>query len=475
MPDPLDDSPAAALAALRQVMEAAERYLPSVPTRSALPSSRAAASRLDLPDGEGAGAEAAIGELIEAALAGATTSTGPRYLDFVVGGATPAAMAADWLTAVLDQNAAGPGSAPWATELEATVLRRLAAMFGLPPSWSGVLVNSSMLASFTGLACATQRWGERHGVDVAEQGLAAAPPLPVFASDLVHPTVGKALQMLGHGRRCLTICPGVGGRVDLARLEQGLRRHGGGVVVATAGDAGTGRFDPLAEIAELVDRHGGWLHVDGAFGLYAALSERSRYLLDGLARADSVAADAHKWMNVPYESGFCLLREPALLEAAFGMPPAPYLPPAENGFRGFSVLGPESSRRARSLPLWASIAAYGPDGLARMVNRHLDAAAHLAARVRREPELELILEPVSCVVCFRWVGAGPDDVSLNEQNRRLAEAVAKDGAFALGMTSVDGKLALRAALCNWRIGPAELDEMLDRVLLVSRRLGRSAA
>ncbi len=474
MPDPLEDDPSAVLTALGQVMEAAERYLPTVPTRPATTGRSAleAARALEQLSGPGVGATAAVATLIDAALAGATTSTGPRYLDFVVGGATPAAMAADWLTALIDQNAAGPGSSTWATELEASVLRRLVALFGLPPSWSGVLTTSSMLASFTGLACATGWWGARQGVDVAEDGLAGLPPLPVFASALVHPTTRKALQMLGHGRRCVNAClDGADGRIDLDQLERGMRQQGGAaVVIATAGDAGAGRFDPLAEMAALAERHGAWLHVDGAFGLYAALSPRSRHLLEGLERADSVAADAHKWMNVPYESGFCLLRDPALLEPTFGMPAAAYLPGLAEGFRGFSVLGPESSRRARALPIWASIAAYGTYGLAHMVERHLDAAAHLAARVRDEPELELVLAPVSCVVCFRWTAGEPRAEGLDEQNRRLARALADDGRFALGTTVVEGVVALRAALCNWRVRPADLDDLVHHVLQTARVL-----
>lgn len=175
-------------------------------------------------------------------------------------------------------------------------------------------------------------------------------------------------------------------------------------------------------------------------------------------------------MNVPYESGFCLLRDPALLEPTFGMPAAAYLPGPAEGFRGFSVLGPESSRRARALPIWASIAAYGTDGLAHMVERHLDAAAHLAARVRDEPELELVLDPVSCIVCFRWTAGEPHAAGLDEQNRRLARALADDGRFALGTTVVEGVVALRAALCNWRVRAADLDDLVHHVLQTARVL-----
>ncbi len=476
MPDPIVEPTEVQVEALGRVMRTAEHYLALIsqrPGAGQMPASVAAEGCIG-PVDDGVGAIAAIEALAEAALLQATPSTGSRYFDFVIGGATPAAMAADWLTALVDQNAAGTGSSAWATELEAIVLEQLVDLFSLPRSWSGVLTASSMMASFTGLACATRWWARSHGVDYVEDGLSGLPRLAVFTGPLVHPTVRKALQMLGHGRQCVVEVGDVDAdAIDLSDLDRRLGAHEGrAIVVATAGDASAGRFDPIADVASVAGGHGAWLHIDGAFGLYASLAERTRHLLEGIERADSIAADAHKWMNVPYESGFCLLRDPSGLEPTFGMPTATYLPAPDQGFRGFSVLGPESSRRARALPIWASVAAYGRAGLAGMVERHLDAAEHLGGRVAEEPDLELVIPPVSCVVCFRWSPPGRDPAGLDDANRRLASTLAHAGRFALGTTSVRGVVALRAALCNWRVQTPDVDELVAHVLQTAADLGR---
>jgi glutamate/tyrosine decarboxylase-like PLP-dependent enzyme len=173
------------------------------------------------------------------------------------------------------------------------------------------------------------------------------------------------------------------GRVDLAALRRQLGELDGApaVLLATAGEPNAGEFDPLAELADLAEASGAWLHVDGAFGLFAALSPRTAHLTEGIERADSIAADAHKWLNVPYESGFALVREPGRLGPAFGMPGAAYLPGPDNPRGGYGLLGPESSRRARALPIWATLAAYGRTGYRELVERRCDLAAHLAATV----------------------------------------------------------------------------------------------
>jgi glutamate/tyrosine decarboxylase-like PLP-dependent enzyme len=472
MPDPLAEPPATDVDALAAVMRAAEGYLPSLSDAGAAGHPAGTPPGLPRAPDDGLGTMAALETLIGSALAGATPTTGPRYFDFVIGGATPAAMAADWLTSLVDQNAAGPGSAAWATNLEAIVLAQLVSLFDLPDHWSGVLTTTSMMASFTALACATQAWARAHGVDYAKDGLTGLPRLTVFAGPMIHPTARKALQMLGHGRSCVIELGGPDSAViDVVKLDRALTAvDGPAVVVATAGDASGGRFEPIAQVADVTQRHRAWLHVDGAFGLYVALAQSTRSLVCGIERADSIAADAHKWMNTPYDSGFCLVADPSALEPSFGMPSAPYLPPGEDGFRGFSVLGPDSSRRARALPIWASLAAYGPNGLAAMVERHLDIARHLARRIDREPELELLLEPVSCVVCFRWVPPARDRATYDDANRRLAETITQAGRFGLGTTTLAGSSALRAALCNWRVQRTDADELVDHVLAAARQL-----
>src|SRR4051794_29144429 len=366
MPDPLADAPAAG-AALAQVCDAAGPYLDSLADR---PVQDAAAADLlarlggRLPD-EGSGA-AEVGErLLSIGPAAGTASSGPRFFHFVTGGATPAALAADWAASLLDQNVVARVSSPFAHETETVALDWLRQLFSLPAGWGGALVASATFANFTALGCATQWWGERLGADTVRDGLAGLPRMPVLSGGYVHASARKALQMLGHGRDGVEVhARDAAGRVDLESMRRRLIRLDGApaVIVANVGEVNAGDFDPLDALADLAAEHGAWLHVDGAFGLFAALSPRSAHLVRGIERAHSIAADGHKWLNVPYESGFALLREPARLGTAFGMPGAPYLPAPGDPAGGYAMYGPESSRRARSLPIWATLAAYGRAG-----------------------------------------------------------------------------------------------------------------
>ncbi|GID28224.1 pyridoxal phosphate-dependent decarboxylase family protein [Paractinoplanes brasiliensis] len=413
-----------------------------------------------------AGAEPAevIERLLAVGTAAATTSSGPRFFHFVTGGVTPAALAADWAAALLDQNAFSKVSSPFAHEVETVALGWLRELFGLPASWGGALVASATFANFTALGCATHWWGFQHGVDTAADGLAELPRMPVLSSGYVHSSARKALQMLGHGRNSVTVCARDGaGRVDLALMRRRLESLKGahGVIIANAGEVNTGDFDPIAELAGLAQEFGCWLHVDGAFGLFAALSPRTSGLVAGVDRADSIAADGHKWLNVPYESGFALIREPARLHEAFGMPGAAYLPGAGDPAAGYALSGPESSRRARSLPIWATLAAYGKEGHRAMVEKHLDLAQHLAALVDAAPELERLAPVPLCIVCFR--AAPPGVTDLDDFNRRLGAALLEDGRVYAGTTLYDGHVALRPAIVNWRTTREDIDFFVDVV------------
>ncbi|MCO8274294.1 pyridoxal-dependent decarboxylase [Actinoplanes sp. TRM 88003] len=415
------------------------------------------------------------GEVIERLLrvgaAAGTASSGPRFFHFVTGGVTPAALAADWAAALFDQNAFSKISSPFAHEVETVALRWLRELFGLPESWGGALVGSATFANFTSLGCATHWWGFQLGVDTAEDGLAELPRMPVLSSGYVHASARKALQMLGHGRNSVTVCARDGvGRVDLGVMRHHLNRLKGApsVIIANAGEVNAGDFDPIGELAELAAEFGAWLHVDGAFGLFAALSPRTAHLVEGIGRADSIAADAHKWLNVPYESGFALVRDQARLGSAFGMPGAAYLPGPGDPASGYALYGPESSRRARSLPIWATLAAYGKQGHREMVERHLDLAQHLAARVDAAPELERLADVPLSIVCFRAAPAGVAD--LDDFNRRLGAALLEDGRVYAGTTLYDGRIALRPAIVNWRTTEADIDLFVDVVRELSQKV-----
>jgi glutamate/tyrosine decarboxylase-like PLP-dependent enzyme len=477
MADPLDEV-AETVPALRQVLDAAGPYLDSLPTRPVY--DRAAEPMLaeigdPLPE-HGVGTAQAIQTLLRVGTATATASAGPRFYHFVIGGATPAALAADWVVSLLDQNAFARASSRFAHEVETTVLDWLRALVGLPEGWGGALTASATFGNVTALATATHWWGERHGVDVASQGIVGLPRMPVLGGGYVHPSARKALQLLGHGKDTVeTFVRDDAGRVDLAALRRRLSELDGApaVLIATAGEVNAGDFDPIADFADLAEEFGAWLHVDGAFGLFASLSPRTRHLTAGIERADSIAADAHKWLNVPYENGFALIRDPSRLGRAFGMPGAPYLPGPDDPRGGYGLLGPESSRRARALPIWANLAAYGRDGLRAMVERHCDLARHLAARVDAAPDLERLADVPLNIVCFRYRPSDVDDEAwLDELNRRLADALLDDGRVYAGGTVYRGRVALRPAIANWRTTAADLDYLVDVVRDLGARLAR---
>jgi glutamate/tyrosine decarboxylase-like PLP-dependent enzyme len=465
--DPLDER-AAAEGALHAVTAAAGPYLDSLADRKVFD---AAATDLlaglggPLP-GHGLGTGPAVDRLLTIGTAAGTASAGPRFFHFVTGGATPAALAADWTAALLDQNSFARASSAFGTEAETVVLDWLRDLVGLPAGWGGALVASATFANFTALGCATHWWGERLGADPVRDGLAGLPRMPVLSGGYVHPSARKALQMLGHGRDAVEVFARDGvGRLDLDAMARRLAALDGApaVIIGNAGEVNAGDFDPLDSLAELARDHGAWLHVDGAFGLFAALSPRSAQLTRGIERADSIAADAHKWLNVPYESGFALIRDPARLGPAFGMPGAAYLPGPQDPGGGYGLYGPESSRRARSLPIWATLAAYGRDGYRAMVERHLDLAQHLARRVDRADDLERLAEVPLCIVCFRARPPGVPEAELDDLNRRVGAALLTDGRVFAGTTVYDGKVALRPAIVNWRTTEADVDLFVDVV------------
>ncbi len=461
--DPLrDPDPAAPLDA---VAKAAPGYLSSLADRPVDdPAARGLLDELGgpLPE-EGLGAVESVEELLRIGTAAATHSSGPRFFHFVTGGSTPAALAGDWATALLDQNAVLWTSSPLATTAETVVLGWLKDLFGLPAGWGGVLTPSATFANLTGLACARHWWAARQGRDVAADGLAGLPAMPVLGGGYVHPSARKALQLLGCGRDTVRVHGE--GRADVAAIEAALRELAApAVLIATAGEVNAGDYDPIDELADLAQRYGCWLHVDGAFGLFAACAEETAPLVRGVERADSVAADAHKWLNVPYESGFAFLRDRETLGETFGSWNAPYL---VGGELDYSRLGPESSRRARALPIWATLRAYGRSGYRAMVERQLDLAAHLGRLVDQAPDLELLAPVRLCVVCFRYAPPGVAPESLDALNSAIGEALLADGRVYAGTTVYRGHTALRPAIVNWRTTESDV----ELVATVVRELG----
>ena len=419
-----------------------------------------------LPD-KGSGAVAALAELLSGSPA-ATRSPGPRFFHFVTGGVTPAAFGADWLTTLLDQNSFSWISSPFGARLEAVAVDWLKELFELPAEWGGVLTTGATMANFTGLAVARRWWAEQHGIDVDAAGFSSLPQAPVFSSGYVHSSAIKALGMVGLGRETVrTFARDEVGRLDRDGFEEALKGLGGApaILIGNAGDVNSGDFDPIDELADLAERYGAWLHIDGAFGLFARLTPRVAGLAAGIERAHSVIADGHKWLNVPYDCGFAFVRDGPELERTFGMAAA-YLPSDDKP--NFGYRGPEASRRVRALAVWATLRAYGRSGYREMVERHLDLAQRLAARVDEAPDLELLAPAQLNIVCFRFHPPGADESELNDLNARLGEAVLDDGRVYAGTTVYGGRTALRPAIVNWRTREGDVDLLVD----VVRELGQ---
>ncbi|WP_394846832.1 aminotransferase class V-fold PLP-dependent enzyme [Pendulispora brunnea] len=381
--------------------------------------------------------------------AGLVASAGPRYFGFVIGGSLPAALAADWLTAVWDQNAALYLTSPAASVVETVVAEWLLDLLGLPASASVGLVTGGQMANFSGLAAARDEVLRRLDWDVEERGLAAAPRITVVVGAEAHATIYTALRFLGIGREQVRVVEAdEQGRMRSAALQSTLAACTGPVIVcAQAGCVNTGAFDPLGEIAQLAHARGAWLHVDGAFGLWAAASTSKRALVAGAAEADSWAIDGHKWLNVPYDCGISIVRDSAAHARALRNARAAYLVGAAGGERDGQDWGPESSRRARAFPIYAALRSLGRRGVSDLVDRCCAHAADLAGRLRTLEGATVLNEVVLNQVLVRFHAP---DIDAGEFTRMVIRHVQEEGTCWLGPTSWHGTTAMRISVSNWQ-------------------------
>lgn len=439
--------------------------------RALPPDADPALARLDQPLPEdGCGLKDTLEQLVEMQHKAGANTLGPRCFHFVIGGSTPAAHAADLLATAFDVIAYTWVVAPAAVRIELQALNWLRQLLGLPESMAGIMVTGATMANFTGLASARQWWGEQHGVDVSETGLSGLPRMPVLTSGYVHAATRKVLGLLGVGRQHIqTFSRDAAGRVDMDGLAQALERLDGApaVVVVNAGEVNAGDFDPVDDMIDLARRHNCWVHVDGAFGLFAALSPRTAHLVRGVDRADSVTVDGHKWLNVPYDSGYAFVRDHALLARAFRYS-ADYLPAEDDPFPTLGAIGPESSRRGRGLAVWATLMAYGRRGHQAIVEHCLDLAQYCAGAVAASPDLELMADVQLNIVPFRYNPGGLDETTLDSLNQRLGQAVLDEGDFLVGTSRLARRTIFRPAFSNWRTRPGDVDAFITTV----RRLGR---
>jgi glutamate/tyrosine decarboxylase-like PLP-dependent enzyme len=420
----------------------------------------------------GSGAVQALSSLLAKGLDAAVSTAGPRSFHFVIGGTTPAALGGDWLTSTLDQMAYAWVASPLATRLEQISLQWLQEMFGLPREWQGIMTTGATMANFVGLAAARQWYGEQLGVDVAEDGLGTLSDFHVFSSGIIHPSDIKVLSMLGIGRSSVKrLALGESDTFDLAALEDSLKKLDGSpaIIIAVAGEPNAGLFDPISELADLATEYNAWLHVDGAFGLFAALSPKHAGLVKGIDKAHSVTVDGHKWLNVPYDCGFAFVSDIKLMGKTFAHS-AEYLPDPSDPEPVLGSLAPEMSRRARSLSVWATFKAYGVQGIREMVEQNLTLAQYLAQLVEDLPELELLAEVPLNVVCFRYNPGNLAEGRLNDLNMRLGAALLDDGRVFVGTTTYQGKVGLRPAISNWRSRRVDIEILVEAVRDLGARI-----
>ena len=446
---------------LERVLEEATGFLDGLPGRQVAARTDvdgvAAALRRPLPD-QGVEPLEVIEELIAGAEPGVLAIPSGRFFGWVMGGVLPVTLAADWLTSTWDQNAGLLVSSPAAAGAEWVASEWLLDLLGLPGNSAVGFVTGAMIANFTCLAAARHDVFRRAGWDVEGDGLHGAPPVTVIVGEERHETVDVALRFLGLGeQRSLTVPADDQGRIRLDALIDILEQVGNTplIVCLQAGNVHSGAFDPIAEAVDLAHQCGAWVHVDGAFGLWAAASAQYRHLVAGVERADSWASDAHKTLNVPYDSGLAIVAKAEAMYAAMGVHAA-YLIQDERP-DPFSTV-PEFSRRARGFPVWAALRSLGRRGVAEMVERFCRHARRFAAGLAELDGVRVINDVVFTQVC---VSFGTD-----EATREVATRLLRDGTAWMTPSTWHGQAVLRISVSNWRT----TEEDVDRTLAAVRRV-----
>jgi glutamate/tyrosine decarboxylase-like PLP-dependent enzyme len=401
-----------------------------------------------------------VAELATAAEPGVVATAGGRYFGFVVGGATPAALAADWLTSAWDQNAALYVLGPAASVVEEVAGAWLAELLGLPAGVSVGLVTGGQMANFTGLAIALRGLLDRAGWDVESDGLWGAPRVRVLAGQGRHGSIDRALRFLGAGA-VEAVDADDQGRLRPAALAAALDRGSGpAIVCAQLGSVNSGALDPVGEICQVAHACGAWVHVDGAFGMWAAASPRLRPLVAGVERADSWATDAHKWLNVPYDSGLVFCAHPEAHRAAMGTR-AGYLVHGRGDQRDSLDYNPDHSRRARGFAVYAAIRALGRQGVADLVERCCGLAGRFAERLGAADGVEVLNQVVLNQVLVRFLAADGDH---DARTRRVVERTQQDGTCWMSGTTWQGKAAMRISVSNWSTDEADVDRSVAAIL-----------
>ncbi|MFN7996205.1 MAG: aminotransferase class V-fold PLP-dependent enzyme [Bryobacteraceae bacterium] len=438
---------------LNLTADTAARYLEDLQERSVAPSPEALAALTELnePLPEAPADPARVLEMLDRIGSPATMGmAGPRYFGFVIGGCLPAALAANWLAGAWDQCPGLFAASPIGTALEEVSLLWLLDALKLPAGSGGAFVTGATVANFTALAAARHEVLARQGWDVEADGLFGAPPISVVVGDEAHPSVIKALGMLGLGRsRVLRVPVDDQGRMRPSEIPS---MRGPAIVCMQAGNVNTGAFDPATEICERARESGAWVHVDGAFGLWAAASPKFAHLVEGVVDADSWATDAHKWLNVPYDSGLAFVRNASALKNSMSLTAA-YLP--QGGHREPSQYTPELSRRARGVEIWAALKSLGRSGLADLIERTCR-LARCFAEALRQGGCEILNEVVLNQVLVSFGEPG--------RTRQVIERVQHDGTCWCGPTEWQGRTAMRISVSSWATRDPDVERSVAAIL-----------
>ncbi len=394
-------------------------------------------------------------------------TAGPRYFGFVVGGSLPVALAADWLTSAWDQNGAFYAHSPLAAAVEQIAGEWLIDLFGLSKDSSVGFVTGGTMANFTGLAAGRHALLQKLGWDVERQGLIGAPKVTVVTSDESHVSVFACLQMLGLGSEQVVRVPAdEQGRMRPDQLRSTIASIETPILVcAQAGNVNTGAFDPIPEIVSAISGRPSWLHVDGAFGLWAAASSAQRALVDGIELADSVSVDCHKWLNVPYDCGIAFVRDAAAHRAAMTLH-ASYYVTAHSAERDNCDWVPEASRRARGFTVYAALRFLGRKGIEDLIDRCCLLAQRMAERLAKDPAVSILNDVVLNQVLVRF--SDPSGGDSDEFTAEVIRRVQEDGTCWLGGTTWHGMRAMRISISNWSTTEGDIDVSADAILRCAR-------
>jgi glutamate/tyrosine decarboxylase-like PLP-dependent enzyme len=444
---------------LKSASERAITYLETIQSRRVAPSEdsrkQLAVLHHDLP-AMGIAPETVLNTLDSVCSPATMGMAGPRFFGFVIGGALPVAVASNWLATAWDQNTGYFASTPATSTLEVVALRWLLDILGLPETCGAGFVTGATMANFTCLAAARHHVLAKAGWDVNEQGFNGAPAIQIVVGEEIHPTAQKALRLLGFGNKQLIVVPADNrGRMRLDKLPT-LKSPC--IMISQAGNVNTGACDAIGDISDIAHQTGAWVHVDGAFGLWARAVPEKKHLVEGIDKADSWATDCHKWLNVPYDSGVAFVKHRDALRESMAISAA-YLP-LDPSIRNPSDFTPELSRRARGVDVWAALLSLGRNGVADMIGGNCKLAVRFAERLKAEG-YEILNEVVLNQVLVKFGDA--------ERTTRIIEEIQREGTCWCGITKWQGQTAMRISVSSWATTEQDVEESLVAIIRIARK------